>query len=102
MSSTISPEMWEAYWEIQQGMSVQSAAKKHGVPPMSLWRRTKSLIPRPVGRPSIFSEYDENLLATLVRGFELFNLPIRELKFRQHCRELAMKRGEINLTDFQN
>ena len=73
---------------------MREAAAKHGVSNSTLLRRTKSIIARPVGRPADFSEYDEFVLATLLRGFNCFHTPLTPEVFHETCAVLKRKRGE--------
>ena len=88
--------MWSAFWDVKHGMSISLAALKHGVNRGSLWKRchTKDVVPRPVGRPHAFSDYDEFILATLLRGFQMFMVPLTATKILENCNTLANKRGK--------
>jgi len=58
------------------------------------WQRRKSLIPKKVGGgQTVCSDYDEHILATLLRSFEAFNLPLTRDDFKDKCRTLAKKTG---------
>jgi len=85
--------LWNAYWDVERGMPILQAAHKHGVSCTTLWQRRKSLIPKKVGGQTVFSDYDEHILATLLRSFEAFNLPLTRDDFKDKCRTLAKKRG---------
>ena len=88
---------WSAYLDVKTGSTIREAAAKHGVTFDTLRRRMISIIPRPVGRPAAFSPYDEFILASLLRGFNMFQTPLTSEKCLECFRTLAKKRGMFKI-----
>ena len=64
-----------ALHDVHCGMHLRDAARKHGVDKSTLQRRSVQIIPNPTYH-SWFSEFDENLLATLLQGYAAFDTPL--------------------------
>ena len=78
-------------------MGIREAAKMYAISTTTLWRRCKkNLVPRPIGGQTGFSEYDEELLSTIFKGFATFSLPIHHSKALEICQQLREKRGSLS------
>ena len=82
-----------ALHDVHCGMRLRDVAKKHGVDKSTLQRRSVQIIPN-LTYHSLFSEYDENLLATVLQGYAAFDTPLPDSVILEICNDLAKKRGK--------
>ena len=83
--SDVHPNVFQACLEVKTGVSVRSAAEKYGISKSTLWNRTRSIIAKKAGRPKLFSDYDEHLLAALLRNFNIQSLPLSKAEFMKRA-----------------
>ena len=78
---------------VKLGAGKREAAREYGVPYSSLCNRVKNPFPsnRPGGQ-TVFTKFEEESFAVLLRGFESMSLPLTSSKFLQLVRKEAAKK----------
>ena len=85
--------LWNAFWEVKRGdVKANEATQQNGVARSTLYRRLKNPLPRPVGRPFSFEDYDANILATLLRGFAILHLSVCDPVYFRKYRSIVYLR----------
>ena len=67
LTTILMEPIWAAFWAVENGLGIREAARLHGVNLSTLWRLRKNPVPKSHRAPTIFTAYDEFMLASIIR-----------------------------------
>ena len=96
----ITEQVRDAVRAVQSGGAMRSLARDFGIPRATLRRRRKCQFLGRIGGQTTFSKDEEETMTTVVKGFEIMNLPLTRRTFLSMVKKKRNERVSFGLLFF--
>ena len=77
LPTTMNGAVLHAYLDVREkGFSIREAALQHGVAKSTLHDRLSCPIPNKKGKPTLLTDFEEGVLASLIQGHGVFGIAL--------------------------